>query len=174
LSRTKLTVLSDVVFEVDDDFRKPLPYLGVKRLHRGKKENSDYESRIIRAISYKTCPVIKCSMGFGKRPLPYRLLYEHFVHSHYNLGAANHSRYQNLIYQILQQLVVHESNKGKGPNHLRKRQLSTHMLIKHLGISLGQTAELLSRSVPLTGELSYFGALACTICNKGKETSNVD
>jgi hypothetical protein len=42
---------------------------------RGEDHSVDH---IIRCLSYKTCPVIKCSMGFGKRPLPYRLLYEHF------------------------------------------------------------------------------------------------
>ena len=74
-------------------------------IERGNDEEAFYlrdsdttENRIIHSLSYKDCPVIKCGVNFGRRNLPFRMLYEHFVHTHYNPGRKG--RLENFCYSF--------------------------------------------------------------------------
>ena len=129
-----------------------------------RDSTSDSTGHIIRSLCHSTCPVIKCSMGFGKRPMPYHLLHEHFIHTHY-LSKERHHRQENFVVALLEQLVIFESSKTRRLSHTRRKQLVRHILINHLYISLVETAGLLDKSANEVGTLSYYGHMNCQHCS---------
>ena len=107
-------------------------------------------------------------MGFGKRPMPYRLLHEHFMHTHY-LSTTRHDRLENFVVALLQELCIFESSNTRRNIHIKRRQLVAHVLINHLQISLVETAGLLGKSANEVGTLSYFGRMGCQHCSGDRD-----
>ena len=99
----------------------------------------------------------------------FQKLFQHLRDEHYNLKKL-HSSFDNLVYEILQQLTVWENASGKHSQiQTQRRQLVMHMLSKHIGLPLIDINALLARkSIGVIGELAFAGAQICPYCHKEK------
>lgn len=113
---------------------------------RNGNEDS-WKNLILKQLQHQECPKRNCYQVFRTK----RILFNHFRDKHYNLKRQVHTKFENLIYAILQELSMFETAKGR----IQKRQLVTHNLIKHLGIPLIDIALLLGIGTARKGELSY-------------------
>ena len=140
----------------------------------------DYSvDHIIRSLSHLTCPYIRCSRSFRSShnkddrsvsiKYTFSKIFQHIKDEHYN-PEKFHNSFDNLLYEILQQLVIWENAIGKHSQiHQQRRQLVMHILNspKHVGLPLIDINALLpKKSVGAVGELSYFGIKNCPMCKE--------
>lgn len=144
------------------------------------------EYKIIRSVNYLECP------GGGGSPSPYncgfsvshlesirpklplyRMLFDHYVASHYFLKDKEHSKFQNLCYAILQEFTIYEANtkKSSGRNlkiiqdRKNRKALAMHNLMKHLSIPLNILALTIKSHQGKVGDLAFDGMGLCSTCS---------
>ncbi|MGC2574644.1 MAG: hypothetical protein WA364_24285 [Candidatus Nitrosopolaris sp.] len=83
-----------------------------------------------------------------------------------NKARQEHSRFENLSYAILQELVIFEaSSTGKNQEKKVKRCVAVHRLIKHQGIGLRNLSYLMGQEEPKLGLFAYEGYSHCNLCH---------
>ncbi|MGB8934730.1 MAG: hypothetical protein WCC17_06460 [Candidatus Nitrosopolaris sp.] len=137
------------------------------------EQRSSSEDAITKRLHHLECPKFDCYFRIEKvlktiRPKVhiFYIIFEHYRDKHYHLQKKEHTRFQNLCYAILQELVVFEASTGKNEEKMVKRSIAVHNLLKHQGISLRNLSWLMNISESTAGSLAYFGYSNCSHCQQ--------